>query len=134
MKFLEYCKTLEDKIKKAYEETVTVMDAERLAGEFLHAQMITANELAKVDLDARMRKTGVKAIKADVYMQAVSSSEKKPTEATLTAMIDTNENVGEEQKDLDKAEVNRDMIKNYLNIFVEAHIYYRGIAKQGMSN
>lgn len=133
MKFLEYCKTLEDKIKKAYEETVTVMDAERLAGEFLHAQMITANELAKVDLDARMRKTGVKAIKADVYMQAVLSSEKKPTEATLTAMIDTNENVGEEQKDLDRAEVNRDMIKNYLSIFGEAHIYYRGIAKQGMN-
>ena len=71
---------LEGKIKAAYEEGTTQPDAERLAAEFLHAQMVISSHLRKADLDARMRKSGHKAIRAAVYMGEVGKSEKKPSD------------------------------------------------------
>jgi hypothetical protein len=121
--------TLKVKIKTSYEEGVTLEQAEKLAGEFLHAQMDLANELKAADLDARMRKSGLKAIRAAVFLEAVSSSEKKPTDSTLTAIIDSHETVAAQQDLLDKAEVNRDHLQNFLDIFHEAHLHFRAISR-----
>lgn len=129
MTFIELCKTLEDKIKSSYEEGVTIEVAERLAGEFLYAQMVLSTELKKSDLNARMRKSGVKAIRAAIYMDSVNKAEKKPTEAQIEHTINMNEIVCGEQLDLDKAEVDKSELERYYGIFKEAHIYYRGIAK-----
>ncbi len=120
---------LVEKIKKSYEQGVTAEEAERLAGEFLYASVKLGEELRKVDLDARMKKSGLKAIKAAVYLEAVSGSDKKPTEAMLTAIIDTHDLVQKEQDGLDKAEVERDEIKNLMSVFHEGHVHFRGIAK-----
>jgi hypothetical protein len=59
---------LETKIQKSYEEGITLEDAEKLAAEFLHAMMQISQQLKSLDLDARMKKAGLKSIKAATYL------------------------------------------------------------------
>jgi hypothetical protein len=129
MSFKELCKNLESKIKNSYEQGVTIPDAELLAAEFLAAQIKVSEELKVADLDARMRKSGVKAVRAAIYMEAATKDQKKPSDVLLAAMVDMNQVVQSEQDDLDKAEVERDDLERYYSIFQQAHIYFRGIAK-----
>lgn len=129
MNFIKFCEQLEEKIKNSYTEGVTFEVSEKLAAEFLHAQMVVSAELRKTDLDARMRKTGVKAVRAAIYADTCNKSEKKPTEAAIDHLINVNELVQSEQGALDQSEASRDDLTRYYNIFREAHIYYRGIAK-----
>ncbi len=119
----------EDAIKSAYETSVTMEDAEKLAAKFIHAQIIAAQSLRETDLDARMRKSGLKAVKASVYLAESKKGDKKPTEATLEALVNTNQLVSSTQTQLDESEVQRDILINYLSVFKEGHIYFRGIAK-----
>lgn len=130
--FKDFCESIEIKIIATYDEGVTLGEAEKLAGEFLHAQMVVSAELKKADLDSRMRKSGVKAVKAAIYTETCAKSEKKPTESALEHLINMNELVSSEQDELDKAEVDRDSLERYYNIFREAHIHFRGIAKGRM--
>lgn len=120
---------LEDKIKKSYEEGVTLEEAERLAAEFLHAQIKMSDRLKVLDLDCRMKKSGVKTIKSAVRLDIIRREEKKPTESTIDAMVDTDKLVTDEQQAFDIAEVDKEDAERYFGIFKEAHIYYRGIAK-----
>lgn len=132
MAFKDFCENIEIKLVATYEQGVTLEEAEKLAGEFLHAQMQVSGELKKADLDSRMRKSGTKAIKAAIYTDICAKSEKKPTESALEHMINMNELVGAEQDALDKAEVDRDELERYYNIFREAHIHFRGISRGRM--
>lgn len=116
-------------IQKAYEEGVTLELAERLAAKCLSLQIQLSTELSTVDLNARMNKSGFKAIKAAVYLKAATSGDKKPTEAMLTALVDSDELVMGEQNRLDKAEVERNELQNAFDICKESHIYFRGVAK-----
>ncbi len=125
----DYYQDLEKDITNAYAGQTTIEDAEKLAAKFLLAQMHVAQELSAADLDARMKKSGLKAVKAAVYMDAATKGEKKPTEAMLAATVDSDKIVGGEQDAYDTAEVGKDLLQNYYNIFREAHIYFRGIAK-----
>jgi hypothetical protein len=127
--FKQLCETLEAQIQDSYTNGVTLDGAEKLAGEFLHAQIKVSGELKGADLDSRMRKTGLKSIKAAIYMDAATKGEKKPTEAALAAIVDMNDIVQGEQKAFDEADVNKAELERYYDIFREAHIYYRGIAK-----
>ncbi len=127
--FQEFADELTKDIKRTYEEGVTIEEAEKLAGKFLHAQLEVAKVLAEADLDARMKKTGVKAIKAAIYLDEATKGDKKPSDVMLNALVDSNELVRGEQVSFDEAEVNSDSLQNHLNIFKEAHIYFRGIAK-----
>lgn len=120
---------LVEEIQRSYEEGVTVEYAERLAGKFLHAQLAVADQLRVADLDCRMRKTGVKAIKAAIYMEAATKDPKKPSDTLLENVVNQNKLVIDEQKTLDEYEVDRDLLQNYFNIFKEAHIHFRSIAK-----
>lgn len=103
--------------------------AEKLAGKFLIAQIRTSEELKKADLDARMKKTGVKAIKAAVYMEGATKGERKPSDTLLEATVNLDKMVQEEQGRLDEAEVARDELEHYYNVFREAHIHFRSVAK-----
>lgn len=116
-------------IQNAYETSVTLQEAERLAARFLHAQVQVAEELRTSDLNARMRKSGLKAIKSAIRMEEVRKYEKKPTEGALEDLVNTSSLVASEQEALDVAEVDRDLLQNYLNIFNDAHIYFRSISK-----
>lgn len=131
MNFQEFCASLEAKITASYESGVTVEEAERLAGEFLHAQIRTSQELKVQDLGCRMRKSGVKAIKAAVYMEAATKTDKKPSDVMLNAIVDINELVQGEQRAFDEAEAAKDDLERFYNIFREAHIFFRGVSKGG---
>lgn len=129
MTFKQLCAELEITIQEAYASGVSLDEAERLAAKFLHAQIMVSVELKNADLDARMRKAGTKGVKAAVYLGEVSKSDKKPTEAMLAALIDTNTDVMEEQQALDEAESLKADLERYYEIFREGHIYMRGISK-----
>lgn len=131
--FQDLCKELEHAIEHSYTSGTSLEDAERLAAKFLFAQMAVSEQLKNADLDSRMRKTGVKAIRAAVYLEIVRSSEKKPTETQIASTVDTDDLVLGEQKAFDTAEVIRNDLERYYNIFGNAHIYYRGIAKGNFS-
>lgn len=129
MSFEKYCAELEAKITKSYEEGTTQEEAERLAAEFLVSQFKVAGLLASADLDSKMRRSGVKAIKAAVYMQKATETEKKPSDVLLNAAVDLHEVVQAEQEAYDRAEAYSDSLERYYNIFREAHLYYRTVSK-----
>lgn len=125
----ELAQKLETKIQNSYEEGISLEEAEKLSGEFLHAQMRISSALKDADLNARMRKAGMKALRAALYLEAANKGDKKPTEATLSAIIDSNEIVAQQQEALDIAEVERDELSRFNEIFTQAHVYYRQMAK-----
>lgn len=120
---------LTDKIQASYEQGITTVEAEKLAGEFLHAQIEVSRELAKLDLHARMRKAGLKAVRSAVRTEEVQKHDKKPTESALEDVINLSSLVQGEQDALDNAEVSRDELERLYNIFREAHLHFRTIAK-----
>lgn len=132
MTFTKRCQALEAKIMDSYTQGITIDDAEKLAGEFLHAMMQVSDEIKTNDLDARMRKSGVKAVRAAVYTSLATGVDKKPTEGSLEHSINLNELVQGEQKALDEAEAERDNLERYYNIFMNAHLHFRSIAKGKM--
>jgi hypothetical protein len=91
--------------------------------------MVVSGELQKIDMDARMRKSGTKAVRAAVYLDESRKSDKKPTEATLAALVDTHEVVQGEQNGLDTAEANKAELERLYDIFGNGHIFFRGVAK-----
>ena len=129
MDFNEFCKELETTIKNSYEEGTTLDEAEKLAAKFLFAQIQVSNHLKSADLDTRMRKSGVKAVRAAVYADTCAKHEKKPTVDALEHALNSNGLVNEQQQELDKAEVSKNELERLYDVFSNAHIYYRGIAK-----
>ena len=127
--FKTFCEELTKDIQTAYEGSVTLDDAEKLAAKFLMGQIEAGKELQAADLDTRMRKSGLKAVKAAVYVEAATKGEKKPTEAMLAATVDMDKLVIGEQEAFDGAEVWKNQLENYLDVFRNAHIYFRGMAK-----
>jgi len=129
MKNMDLYKELEQDIVNAYTEGASLEDAEKLAGKFLYAQMQVSSDLSSADLDARMRKSGVKAVRAAVYMDACSKAEKKPTEGQLDHMLNISDLVGNEQDSLDKAEVLKAQLERFYEVFQQAHVYFRQISR-----
>lgn len=129
MSFKQLCTKLEQKIKDSYENGVTLDEAEKLAAEFLYAQIQVSKELKEETLNSRMRKAGLKAVRAAILLDEIKSVDKKPTESVLQALVDSNKMVMDETDGFDKTEVQRDELERYYNVFREAHIYYRGVSK-----
>lgn len=129
MSFSKYCESLEEKIKSSYEEGVTQEQAERLAAEFLHAQMKISSIIKAADLDSRMKKTGLKAIKAATYGALKSDTSVKYTVDALEHAINLDKVVQDESDRYDAADAEKEDLIRYYNIFREAHIYFRGIGK-----
>lgn len=116
-------------ITEAYESAVMMSDAELHAARFLGMQMLVADELAKADLDSRMRKNGVKALKAAIWFDAATKDEKKPSDKQLDATVDKDPKVQDEQRAYDGADARREALYNWLGILKDGHIFFRGIAK-----
>lgn len=125
----ERCKELEEKIKKTYQEGVTLDEAEKLAAEFLAAQMEVGRILAALSLDAKMKKSGSKFIRGTVYLQHATKDEKKPSDTLLLARVDTDKLVGENQDLLNSADAVVEELSGYLSVFKDAHIYFRGLSR-----
>ena len=116
-------------IQEAYETEVTMGEAEKHAARFLSMQIQLSSSLKETDLDARMRKTGLKTLKAAVYLKEATKTEKKPSDVMLEAMINQDKLVISAQDELDAAEVLRNELQSQYDICREAHIFFRGISK-----
>lgn len=127
--FQQMCADLEKFIEDAYNEGITAQRSEELAGSFLHANLAVGRELTKADLDARMRKAGTKAVRAAAYLDIVQKADKKPTEAQIEALLNTNGLVSKEQEEYDKAEVRKAELERLYSTYEHAHVFYRGVAK-----
>lgn len=125
----EFCEELTEDVKRAYESSTSVEESEKLAAKFLLGQIKVGEALKSADLNARMRKSGLKAVKGAIYLEESKKGDKKPTEATLQALVDLNETVSSTQDSFDIAEVERNELENYLSVFRDAHIYFRALSK-----
>lgn len=132
MNFKDFCKQLEHKIINCYESGISMEDAEKLAAEFLYANLRVSEELKKASLDARMRKSGMKALRASLYLSECQKSDKKPADSMLTAILDSNDVIQGEQDKLDEAEVLKEELERYYDVFNNAHIYTRGVSRGSM--
>lgn len=128
-KFKLLLKELETQIETSYNEGITLEEAEKLAGKFLTAQFLVSQELKKADLDSRMRRSGVKAVRAAIYMEAATKTDKKPSDVMLQALVDMNELVQGEQRSFDEAEAEHDDLERQYSIFREGHIYFRTLSR-----
>jgi hypothetical protein len=129
MDFKTRCENLEAEISNIYTKGIGIDDAEKLAAEFLSAQFQVSKELKNADLDARMRKSGLKALRASVYMEAATKGDKKPSDTLLENLVTSHELVQKEQEAYDKAEVDSADLQRYYEIFREAHIFLRGVSR-----
>lgn len=116
-------------IERAYEGDVTIDEAERLAAKFLLVQMDVAAELSSSDLDARMKKNGLKAKRAQAYMSEVARNEKKPSDTLLEQHVAMDPGCQIAAEQFEQADAKRESLHLYFNIFKDAHIYFRGISK-----
>lgn len=132
MTFKQLCEELEASIQSSYEDGVSLDIAEKLAARFLYAQLQVSTELKKQDLNARMRKTGLKAIRAAIYMEAATKTDKKPSDTLLENQVNMNEIVQGEQESFDLAEVERDELERLYNVFQQAHHYFKGLSRGSM--
>ncbi len=132
MTFDQYLENLAKDIELCYETPCSIEDAEKLAAHFLTAQIKVGEALKKADLDARMRKSGLKAIKAAVYLEAATKDPKKPSDVLIGAIVDSDKLVMAEQEGFDTAEVYKNQLENYLNVFNNAHLYFRALMKGSM--
>lgn len=128
MNIKDFCEELEKDIISSYEEGCTIEHAEKLAAKFLHGQLQVSQALKQQDLDSRMRKSGLKAVRAAVYAEIKAKGEKNTVDQ-MEHMLNMNDLVSAEQDALDTAEVSRDDLKRYYDIFQNSHIYFRGVAK-----
>lgn len=129
---LDFFQSLEAKIALSYEEGINLETAEKLSAEFLMGQLKVSEELRVKDLDSRMRKSGLKAIRAAVYMEAATKGDKKPSDVMLQAIVDMDQIVTDQQNSFDEAEVERDNLERLYNVFQQAHVYYRQISRGSM--
>lgn len=120
---------ISEEITKSYEEGVTIPEAEKLATKLLSAMMFIAEDLKRTSLDSRMKKSGVKAVRAAIYLDEVAKHDKKPSDSMLDNIVNVSSIVQAEQDKFDQAEVEYEYLENYMNIFREAHIHFRSISR-----
>ena len=122
-------KELKATIDRVYNEGCTVLEAERLAAKTLSVRLEISDRIKEVDLDARMKKHGIKAIRAKEYMDELAKYDKKPAEGLLEHAVNLSELVGAAEGLYNNADTEVDRLKTYLGVFSDAHIFFRTIAK-----
>lgn len=127
--FTSFCETLKKDITRSYEEGVSMEEAEKLAAKFLDGSIQVGEAIKTSDLDRRMKKAGVKAIKAAVYLEAATQGDRKPSDRLLEAVVDSSKLVTDAQQSFDEADVEVANLSNLLSVFHEAHVHFRTIAR-----
>lgn len=123
------CAELRQAIESAYEQGVTVPEAEKLAARTLTVRLELADEIKVTSLDAKMKRHGVKATRANAYMDEMAKHDKKPAEAFLENAVNLSEAVANEEMAHAEAEAEFQKLIAYLDVFKDAHLYFRNIAK-----
>jgi hypothetical protein len=121
-------------VQAAYESGTTIEEAKAHAARFLEAQLNIAQELGTLDIDARMKKNGMKAARAQKYIELCGLTEKKPSDTFLEQQVTLDKVLVIPAVDAwERADARRENLMLYLGIFKDAHIYFRGIAKENFN-
>ncbi len=121
--------SLKKSIESAYQEGVTIPQAEKLASKTLLVRMQLADEIQCNDLDARMKRQGVKAVRGQEYTRIATASDKKPTETAIESQINTSELVIDAENEYAIADTAKDRLQLYSGILADAHIFFRYTAR-----
>lgn len=116
-------------LETTYQGGITLGEAEKLAAKALFVMDQLSRELVTKEGDRRLRKAGVKAIRAAIRIAEVKKYDKKPTESQLEDVLNTSEIVLAEESAFDSAEVDSEAYERMYSIAKEIHVYYRGVAR-----
>lgn len=122
---------LQARIQEVYEDGVTVTKSEDITHELADAEFKLVTMITPLDMDVRMRKHGVKQIRAAVYLDIIKNSEKKPTESQLAAMVDSDALVTEAQNSYDEAESLLAEAERLLDAVHNSQVVFRTLMKEG---
>jgi hypothetical protein len=122
-------KNLEQKIITSFTDGVTLSEAEQLAGEFLGAQIQISEELKEESIRHRMLKADLKEIAARLFYDEATKGEKKPSDSLLQSIVDKDPGVKEATQKHLLSEERANELYRLLNIFANAHLHFRSIAK-----
>lgn len=117
--------SVKEQIEASYEKGMTVSEAEVFATKLLGYMMQLSEAIRSADLDCRMRRAGLKAIRAAMYLEFAAKGDKKPSDVMLDHMINSNPLVQGEQERFDNAEVNKEEIERNFKIFELAHQHFK---------
>lgn len=120
-------------IQKSEEQSITINEAERNAALSLAAMVELSAWLKIEDKNRRMRKSGLKAIKAAIRLEAVQKQEKKPTEGALEDLVNVNPDYRAAEELYDDAEATVAELDRQFDISRESHLYFRTISKAAMN-
>lgn len=120
-------------VTNAYEHGVTMDEAEKLAAKCLGVQLKIASELLVLDIDSRMKKNGMKASRAQIYLDLCGAADKKPSDTFLEHKVNLNSTVNASVDLYERASALFENLSLYLSIFKESHVYFRGVAKGNYS-
>lgn len=120
---------LKSAVERAYNEGVTIPEAEKLAARTLSIRMAIADEIKTKDLDARMKKHGVKAVRGAAYSLEIGKFEKKPTESALEAAVNMSKTVHAAEEEYAEADTEKDRLQAYSDVFKDSHIFFRQLCK-----
>jgi hypothetical protein len=123
------CEELKLAIENAYNEGISIPDAEKLAARTLTARLELSDEIKSAALDSKMRRNGVKVVRANAYMDEITKHDKKPAEAFLENAVNLSPEVNEEENSYAEAEAELSRLIAYLDVFKDAHLYFRTIMK-----
>jgi hypothetical protein len=121
---------LQKRVSEVYENGTTVSQSEEITHELADAEFKLVTMITPLDLDARMRRHGVKQIRAAVYLDIIKNSEKKPTEAQIAAMVDSDSLVSDAQKGYDGAEAALAEAERLLDAVHNSQVVFRTLMKE----
>jgi hypothetical protein len=127
----QFIADLELKVRDSYGQGISGQGAQDLAGEFLAAMFQLSDLMGDADLDTRMRKSGLKAVRAGVYMEAATADVKKPSDTFLNELVAAHPHVLELQKAYDEAEVELAELERVFGILKECHVHFRKKSGEG---
>ncbi len=116
-------------IESVSDQGVTLDHAERVAGLALSTMNELSEQLAVTDKARRMRKAGLKAVRAITRQEEIRKHDKKPTESQLDDVLTLSAVVQKEEDGFDEAEVETEKLEREFSIAKESHLYFRSISK-----
>lgn len=116
-------------VEAVADQGITLDHAERVAGLALSTMNQLSEQLLITERNRRMRKAGLKAIKAATRQEEIKKHDRKPTESQLDDVLALNALVQQEEDGFDDAEVETELLERQFGIAKECHLYFRSVSR-----
>lgn len=116
-------------LQEAHRSKYDIEKAARTAALCLEAQRVLASFLSEAEIFAREKKLEVERISGERWFFHKASYEGKTTEATLTALINKDEEVLSAKQAHIVAEADHRKWINLMSVLKDSHLFFRAVAK-----